>query len=114
MVYFLGIGNLLYGVDADIREDSDNHSEHMRRVAEVAHLFLDAGLILVFTAIDFNLIDRDILTTMIDPSQLITVWVGDSQNPTLNADLHVDNHPDESTHSILELMQSRGLIFSAW
>jgi len=114
MVYFLGIGNLLYGVDADIKDQEGNQEEHMRRVAEVAHLFLDAGLFLVITAIDFNNNDREILTTMIDPSQLLTVWVGDSTNSTLQADLNLDNEPDSSAHRVIELMQSRSLIFSVW
>lgn len=114
IVYFLGIGNLLYGVDADIKDQQGNQEEHMRRVAEVAYLFLDAGLFLVLTAIDFNNNDREILTTMIDPSQLITVWVGDSTNSTLQADLHLENEPESSAHRVIELMQSKGLIFSVW
>ena len=114
MVYFLGIGNLLYGVDADIKDQEGNQEEHMRRVAEVAHLFLDAGLFLILTAIDFNSSDRQILTTMIDPSQLITVCVGDSTNTTSNADLNLENEPDSSAKRVIELMQSRGLIFSVW
>ena len=65
----------------------------MRRVAEVAHLFLDSGMILVITAINFSQTDRDILTTMIDPSQLITVWVGENDNSTLHTDLNVDDSP---------------------
>ena len=83
----------------------------MRRVAEVAHLFLDSGMILVITAINFSQTDRDILTTMIDPSQLITVWVGENDNSTLHTDLNVDDSPKESSEQIFELMQSRGLIF---
>jgi len=36
VVYFLGIGNVLYGVDADIERRQENRLEHMRRLAEVA------------------------------------------------------------------------------
>lgn len=114
LTYFLGIGNLLYGVDADIKNQYENHQEHMRRVAEVAHLLLDSGMILVLTAIDFSQADRDTLTTMIDPSQLITVWVGENQKATLQTDLTIDDEPEESVPQILEIMQSRGLIFAAW
>ena len=48
-VYFLGIGNVLYGVDADIDRDRENRREHLRRLAEVANLMLDAGVILIVT-----------------------------------------------------------------
>ena len=33
VVYFLGIGNVLYGVDADIERKQENRLEHMRRLA---------------------------------------------------------------------------------
>ena len=49
-VYFLGIGNVLYGVDADIARGRENRHEHVRRLAEVANLMLDAGMILIVTA----------------------------------------------------------------
>ena len=114
LTYFLGIGNLLYGVDADIKNQYENQQEHMRRVAEVAHLLLDSGMILVLTAIDFSQADRDILVTMIDPSQLITVWVGEDQKATLRTDLTVDSQPEDSAAQILDVMQSRGIIFAAW
>jgi len=57
VVYFLGIGNLLYGVDADIKNGNNgNHKEeHLRRLAEVSHLMLDAGAILIVTAIEIFL-----------------------------------------------------------
>ena len=80
----------------------------------MAHLLLDSGMILVLTAIDFSPADRDILATMIDPSQLITVWVGEDQKATLPTDLTVDSESQESAAQILDVMQSRGIIFAAW
>ena len=54
VVYFLGIGNVLYGVDADIERKQENRLEHMRRLAEVANLMLDAGIILVVAAAELH------------------------------------------------------------
>ncbi|PCJ15956.1 MAG: adenylyl-sulfate kinase [Candidatus Cloacimonadota bacterium] len=53
-VYFLGIGNVLYGVDADIKSGTDNRAEHLRRYFEVLYLLLDTGLIVVTTVIDLS------------------------------------------------------------
>ena len=54
MVYFLGIGNVLYGVDADIERKPENRQEHIRRLGEVANLMLDAGIILIVTAAELH------------------------------------------------------------
>src|SRR5919112_288173 len=54
VVYFMGIGNVLYGVDADIERKQANRLEHMRRLAEVANIMLDAGIILVVAAAELT------------------------------------------------------------
>ena len=50
--YFLGMGNLLYGVAAEIKTPGivPERGEHIRRLGEVANIMLDAGLILIVTA----------------------------------------------------------------
>ncbi len=50
IVYFLGIGNVLYGIDADIKGKEDQRQEHIRRLSEVANILIDAGIILIITA----------------------------------------------------------------
>src|SRR6185295_813079 len=47
VVYFLGLANVLYGVDADIDRGQDHRQEHLRRLGEVANILLDAGAILI-------------------------------------------------------------------
>lgn len=78
IVYFLGIGNVLYGVDADIknRDGSNNRQEHIRRLGEVANLMLDAGMILIVTAIGLKKEDLDIIRASLDTDLVKTVWVG--------------------------------------
>ena len=78
VVYFLGIGNVLYGVDADIARKSENRQEHLRRLAEVANLMLDSGVILIVTAADLTQEDLEVIKTSVDPDRIETVWVGDS------------------------------------
>lgn len=41
VVYFLGIGSVLYGVDSDIKGTKDeSRQEHIRRMAEIANIML--------------------------------------------------------------------------
>lgn len=78
--YFLGIGNILYGVDADIKGKSEErHEEHIRRLAEVAHIILDAGFILIVTAIELTPEELEIIQTTIQPDQMVTIWKGEGE-----------------------------------
>ena len=95
MVYFLGIGNLLYGVDADIKFRSDNfREEHVRRLAEVAHLMLEAGVILIVTAVEVNQQDLRIMSAVLNGAELHTVWVGENITTDLPVDVHIAQKSD--------------------
>ncbi len=73
VVYFLGIGSVLYGVDADIERKPENRLEHMRRLAEVANLMLDAGIILVVAAAELTQDDLEIIKTAVQPDWIETI-----------------------------------------
>jgi bifunctional enzyme CysN/CysC len=77
--YFLGIGNVLYGVDADIKTaDSQTvqRDEHVRRLSEVCYLLLDAGLIVIATAIGLTREDLKSIRITMEPNKLLVCWVG--------------------------------------
>ena len=81
LVYFLGIGNILYGVDADIKSQSDRRGEHLRRFAEVVHLILDAGLIVIATATELTQEDSGGYTApVINPDNIVVIWNGEKNN----------------------------------
>ena len=113
-VYFLGIGNLLYGVDADLkRQITPNREEHLRRLAEVANIILDTGQILIVTAIDLTQKELEIIRTSIDPFPINTIWNGDKISTDIRYDLHLSEESPE-TESVLkvkELLQMRQIIF---
>src|SRR5579864_5122287 len=85
-VYFLGMGNVLYGVDADLPRGQEQRREHFRRLAEVANLLLDAGLILIVSAAELTEDDLDVLKTSLPPELIYTVWVGDRVTTNLRSD----------------------------
>src|SRR6185312_2568918 len=89
VVYFLGIGNVLYGVDADIERRAENRAEHLRRLAEVANLMLDAGVILIVTAAELTQDDVELIKTTVEPERIEVVWVGDTKTTDVVHDLAI-------------------------
>ncbi len=115
LVYYLGIGSLLYGVNADLkRHDAPGGwREHVRRFAEVAHLFLDAGMLLIMTAIDLTQDDLDILETVIDKDMVHVVWVGNKVSTDIEFDIQLKSREnlDEGVVMVKHLLKERGVIF---
>jgi len=112
-VYFLGIGNVLYGVDADIARDRDNRDEHMRRLGEVANLMLDAGMILIVTAIALTRDDFDLIRTSVDPDRIESIWLGEAGGTDFPADLYVPAIEEEATavDRVCGFLRDRGILF---
>jgi len=116
VVYFLGIGNVLYGVDADIERKSENRQEHLRRLGEVANLMLDSGAILIVTAANLSQEDLEVIKTSVDPDRIETVWVGDSVTTDITCDLILAEQEaeEEGVERIKRLLQDKGVLFRPW
>ena len=113
-VYYLGMGSVIYGVDADIRGHSGNQDrhEHIRRIAEIANIFLDAGMILIVTAVELTQADLEIFQTIVDPTKIVTIWVGDPVCTDIQhqLELKANQAPEEALPPILELLKINGFI----
>jgi len=115
VVYFLGIGSVLYGVDADIERKPENRLEHMRRLGEVANLMLDAGIILVVAAAELTQEDLEVIKTAVQPDWIETVWAGDTITTDLVCDLHLSgNAVPEAVDQLKAHLQDKGIIFRPW
>ncbi|MGM0597521.1 MAG: GTP-binding protein [Myxococcota bacterium] len=119
IVYFLGMGNLLYGVDADLKNKEDeenpkNKKEHIRRLAEVSNIMLDAGAILIVTAIGLEQEDINLIETSVDHDNILCVWLGKKVTTDVHFDLHLPAALDHqhATNQIKYLLQKRNLIFT--
>ena len=118
LVYFMGIANVLYGVDADIKKPGDDEShrpEHLRRLGEIANLLLDAGIILIVTAIGLTQKDLETIQNIVDNEMIETIWL--DKNPTdIEAVKYIDNlgNLDGSVEEIKILLQKKGIIFRPW
>jgi bifunctional enzyme CysN/CysC len=113
-VYFLGMGSVIYGVDADIRDHSNiqNRHEHVRRIAEIANIFLDAGMILIVTAVELTQADLELFQTIVDPTKIVTILVGDPVDTDIQhqLELKANQPPEDSLPRILELLKENGFI----
>ena len=114
LVYFMGIANVLYGVDADIKKpgaDQTHRPEHLRRLAEVANILLDAGIILVVTAIGLTQNELEIIQNVVDNDLIEAVWLG--EEPTDIQALHVSNleNMDRTLETVKAMLQNKGIIF---
>lgn len=114
IVYFIGIANVLYGVDADIKNQTDNNrEEHFRRLSEIAYLMLDAGCILIVTVREATSKDLEIMRTVIDPEKIQTVWIGKNVTTDLECDLHIADYStqEEAAKRIRYFMRDKGIVF---
>ena len=115
-VYYLGIGSFLYGVSADLKHQDPNGNwhEHIRRMAEAAHIFLDAGIILIITAVELTQEDLRIFNTIINSDQIETIWVGDKVTTDIAFDLQVTEDQENLERSFVQIkhmLQEHGSIF---
>ena len=115
VVYFLGIGSVLYGVDADIERKPENRLEHMRRLAEIANLMLDAGISLIVAAAELTQDDLEIIKTAVQPDWIETIWAGETITTDLSYDLHLpEGATAESVDQLKAHLQDKGIIFRPW
>jgi bifunctional enzyme CysN/CysC len=85
-VYYLGIENAQLGLDSDLSRE-DVRDEYIRRLGEVAHLFTDAGLILIATISDIEDYELDAMKTLNSPGDVLVVGINAATLTTSRVDL---------------------------
>jgi bifunctional enzyme CysN/CysC len=116
LVYFLGIGNVLYGVDADIDRNDQNRAEHIRRMGEVVNILLEAGHIVIATAVALDREDIQILRTAVGTDRVFAVWIGDGAEVDGSCDLVLSQQEAENdlVAKLKALLQDHRIIFRPW
>ncbi len=115
-VYRLGVGNLERGLSADIQEVPVGRDEHIRRLAEVSHLFLDAGVILIVTGVELTGHDLDIVKVPVNPDEILTVWTGASVTTDIDVAVHITDPGDLSggVERIKAALRRSGAIYNPY
>jgi bifunctional enzyme CysN/CysC len=95
MAYYLGLDNSLAGINSDLRQ-SGLRDEFLRRLGETAHLFTDAGLILITSISDLDEYELKTLKTLNSPGQTVVVGIGNQELPESLLDLKLETSDDVS------------------
>jgi hypothetical protein len=74
--YYLGMSNLLEGLDADIGRNFRDRDEHIRRLGELARIMTDAGLIFISSLDRADEVDLQRIKTLNLPNELFVVRLG--------------------------------------
>ena len=121
IVYYLGIGNVLYGVDSDIKNIYSNaqhekREEHIRRLSEVANILLETGAILIVTATMLTHDDMDLIKTVLSresEDEIITYWVGENIDTDIKADMIISDFEDSNKAALMikNDLQNRNIIY---
>ncbi len=111
-VYFLGIGNLLRGLDSDI--DKEKREEHIRRLGEVSNILIDAGLIVIATASDLNEDELKILQTINTKNNMFIVNCGSKilDCNMIDQDINPEDTSEANALKILGMLKFKNLMFS--
>lgn len=67
--------NLRLGLNRDLSFTRDDRAENVRRVAEVARLMVDAGLVVIVALVSPFRVDRERARELFEPDEFIEVWI---------------------------------------
>jgi bifunctional enzyme CysN/CysC len=111
MVYYLGLDNSLAGINSDLRQ-SGLRDEFLRRLGETAHLFTDAGLILVTSVSNLDEYELKVLKTLNSPGETVVVGIGQQDIPdtTLDLRLEASGDPDKIADQVTEFLTQRNYL----
>jgi len=106
------MGNVLYGIGSDIAREFENRQEHVRRLAEIANLMLDAGMILIASAQALSTDELGLIKTTVDPDRIVTVWMGNRDASDVSCDLSLsENDSDgDNVQRVRALLVDRGVL----
>ncbi len=110
-VYYLGISNILSGLSGDMKDITTDRDEHLRRIGELAHLFTDAGMILITSIPDLDLFEKDIIETLNSPYETVLINYG-SKKFNERSSLYIDEDAplEKSLDIILEYLRDKEVL----
>lgn len=74
-IYVLDGDNIRHGLNKDLGFDEDSRKENIRRIGEVAKLFIDAGQIVCTAFISPYRQDREVVRQLVEDGEFIEVYV---------------------------------------
>lgn len=113
-VYYLGMGSVVHGLDADIRRSDlaaeAAASEHVRRLGEMLHVLIDAGLIVICTAIDLSAHHLHDIETLVNPAPMISIRVGGPDDGMATLRFEAPCEVEEALPAIIGALAGAGIV----
>ncbi len=94
--YMLDGTNVLLGVDADLIWMQSTQAELVRRFAEVSHILLDAGHIVISTTNAIGLADFATVRSLIPDFAVFTVDIDANEKAITSSDMHLSGKESEA------------------
>ena len=96
-VYYLGLSNILSSFKLASNTDVEDREEHVYRLGELAHIFQDAGMILITTIDELDDFEIEILQTLNTPNEMLVISVGSNASNNYAAVLTIGEDDDLTT-----------------
>ena len=95
------------GLDADLEKHKGARKEHVRRLGEVAHILLDAGLIVLATASGLNDEELKLLQEVTERSSIFIVNVGDNnfREGIVDLELSIKDSASKNAKKVLSFLE---------
>ncbi len=88
--YYLGIGSIRDGLDADIQEGFVNRDEHLRRLGELSRIMTDAGLIFITSIDDLDDYELEHLKLLNTPNEFFVISVDSHRFDSFKPDIAIE------------------------
>ena len=113
--YLLDGRNVALGVSADIgSQQKKQEGEVLRRFGEVAKLFLDAGHVVISTSNVFNQEDHSDLRLLVEPCQVVEIFVTDEKKPSENCNIKLSiieaEKENEAANTIYNYLKDKKIL----
>ena len=76
--YTLDGDNIRKGLNSDLSFSPEDRTENVRRIAETAHLMMDAGLVVLAAFVSPYRIDRDHIRNLVGHNNMIEIYINTS------------------------------------
>ena len=110
-VYFMGIGNILYGLDSDLEGQEQIGQEHIRRVAELGNIMLDAGMMLIVSAADLSESDLSLVQELVGGDRVKVVSFGEEAELSADIKLLPSIEIDRAVKEVKAALSAQRYIF---
>jgi len=115
-VYYLGISNMLMGLGSDRLNKFEDRDVHIRKLGELAHMFTDAGLIVISTITNLDDQEAKILKLLNQPREMLVISIGENPLSDFPADFHLDTTQsmEERLKTVLDILKKKDVLFGEY